>query len=117
MELGQLLEEEKLGGIPVLIFANKQDLLSALSADEVWRYTALRVTPSCVRFIIVFVGPAHTRGPWRALEVCVLIMQIIYLEDRCTRRVVGLCFHVVEQFFFFVQRALPRRPKQSCNTW
>lgn len=35
MELGQLLEEEKLGGIPVLIFANKQDLLSALSSDEV----------------------------------------------------------------------------------
>lgn len=35
VELGQLLEEEKLGGIPVLIFANKQDLLSALSSDEV----------------------------------------------------------------------------------
>ncbi|CAM9722498.1 unnamed protein product, partial [Laminaria digitata] len=35
VELGQLLEEEKLGGIPVLIFANKQDLLSALSSDEI----------------------------------------------------------------------------------
>lgn len=35
VELGQLLEEEKLGGIPVLVFANKQDLLSALSSDEV----------------------------------------------------------------------------------
>ncbi|CAM9379352.1 unnamed protein product [Ectocarpus sp. 13 AM-2016] len=35
VELGQLLEEEKLAGIPVLIFANKQDLLSALSSDEV----------------------------------------------------------------------------------
>lgn len=30
-----MLEEEKLGGIPVLVFANKQDLLSALSSDEV----------------------------------------------------------------------------------
>lgn len=38
VELGQLLEEEKLGGIPVLIFANKQDLLSALSSDEVCMY-------------------------------------------------------------------------------
>lgn len=35
VELGQLLEEEKLGGIPVLVFANKQDLLSALSSDEI----------------------------------------------------------------------------------
>ncbi|CAM9600254.1 unnamed protein product [Chrysoparadoxa australica] len=34
-ELGQLLEEDKLAGVPVLIYANKQDLMSALSAGEI----------------------------------------------------------------------------------
>jgi len=34
-ELQALLEEDKLGGIPVLIFANKQDLISATPADEI----------------------------------------------------------------------------------
>ena len=29
------MEEDKLGGIPVLVFANKQDLISAVPADEV----------------------------------------------------------------------------------
>merc|ERR1711988_1938409 len=33
-ELAELLEEDKLGGIPVLIFANKQDLISAVPSDE-----------------------------------------------------------------------------------
>ena len=35
-ELNELLNEEKLAGIPVLIFANKNDLLNALPAREVW---------------------------------------------------------------------------------
>lgn len=35
VELQQLLEEEKLSGVPLLIFANKQDLLNALSPVEV----------------------------------------------------------------------------------
>ena len=35
VELGQLLEEEKLAAIPVLIFANKQDLMNALPPDEI----------------------------------------------------------------------------------
>ena len=35
VELGLLLEEDKLAGVPLLIFANKQDLLSALPASEV----------------------------------------------------------------------------------
>lgn len=35
VELGQLLEEDKLDGIPLLVFANKQDLLNALPASEV----------------------------------------------------------------------------------
>ena len=34
-ELAELLEEDKLAGVPVLVFANKQDLLSAMPAAEV----------------------------------------------------------------------------------
>merc|ERR1712061_569175 len=34
-ELKELLAEDKLGGLPVLIFANKQDLLQAVPADEI----------------------------------------------------------------------------------
>eukprot|EP01116_Phalansterium_solitarium_P016986 TRINITY_DN4070_c0_g1_i1.p1 TRINITY_DN4070_c0_g1~~TRINITY_DN4070_c0_g1_i1.p1 ORF type:complete len:192 (-),score=26.21 TRINITY_DN4070_c0_g1_i1:127-663(-) len=34
-ELSTLLEEEKLAGVPVLIFANKQDLANALPAKEI----------------------------------------------------------------------------------
>eukprot|EP00761_Pharyngomonas_kirbyi_P011952 gb/GECH01011978.1/.p1 GENE.gb/GECH01011978.1/~~gb/GECH01011978.1/.p1 ORF type:complete len:178 (+),score=51.76 gb/GECH01011978.1/:1-534(+) len=35
VELGKLLEEEKLAGCPILVFANKQDLVTALPASEV----------------------------------------------------------------------------------
>jgi ADP-ribosylation factor-like protein 3 len=35
VELSSLLEEEKLAGVPVLIFANKQDLLNAMPPKEV----------------------------------------------------------------------------------
>ena len=54
LELGQLLCEEKLEGVPLLILANKQDLISAMSAEEIsegfdltsirdrtWNYTTL----------------------------------------------------------------------------
>merc|ERR1711968_435311 len=34
-ELSELTEEDKLGGIPVLVFANKQDLMNATPAEEV----------------------------------------------------------------------------------
>lgn len=34
-ELQSLLEEDKLAGIPSLVFANKQDLLQALPADDI----------------------------------------------------------------------------------
>jgi len=34
-ELAALLEEDKLQGIPVLVFANKQDLMSAVPAEEI----------------------------------------------------------------------------------
>lgn len=34
-ELAALLAEEKLAGVPLLVFANKQDLLSALSAEDI----------------------------------------------------------------------------------
>ncbi len=35
VELQQLLDEERLGRVPLLIMANKQDLLNALSPAEV----------------------------------------------------------------------------------
>lgn len=35
IELQQLLEEDRLAGVPLLIFANKQDLLTALSPTEI----------------------------------------------------------------------------------
>jgi|EP00002_Diphylleia_rotans_P009908 ADP-ribosylation factor-like protein 3 len=35
IELNLLLEEEKMAGVPVLIFANKQDLINAATAEEI----------------------------------------------------------------------------------
>ena len=35
LDLGSLLEESQLAGIPLLIFANKVDLLQAIPADEI----------------------------------------------------------------------------------
>ncbi|GAX79915.1 hypothetical protein CEUSTIGMA_g7355.t1 [Chlamydomonas eustigma] len=34
-ELTEILEEEKMNGIPVLVYANKQDLVGALTADDI----------------------------------------------------------------------------------
>jgi len=34
-ELAELLAEDKLGGVPLLVFANKQDLLQAVPADQI----------------------------------------------------------------------------------
>ncbi|MEQ2208450.1 ADP-ribosylation factor protein 3, partial [Xenoophorus captivus] len=34
LELAELLEEEKLAAVPLLVFANKQDLMSASPASE-----------------------------------------------------------------------------------
>ena len=34
-ELQKLLEEDKLAGVPILVYANKQDLINALPADEI----------------------------------------------------------------------------------
>ena len=34
-EVQALLEEDKLTGVPMLIYANKQDLITALPADEI----------------------------------------------------------------------------------
>lgn len=34
-ELDLILEEEKMNGVPLLVFANKQDLVGALTADEI----------------------------------------------------------------------------------
>ena len=34
-ELAGLLEDDKLAGVPLLIYANKQDLVNALDGDEI----------------------------------------------------------------------------------
>jgi len=41
VELGELLEEEKLAGVPVIIFANKQDLFNAAPAADIAEGLAL----------------------------------------------------------------------------
>jgi ADP-ribosylation factor-like protein 3 len=35
VELQQLLDEERLSHVPLMVMANKQDLLNALSQDEI----------------------------------------------------------------------------------
>ena len=35
LELAALLENDKINGIPLLILANKQDLITAMKADEI----------------------------------------------------------------------------------
>lgn len=42
-ELNELLQEDKLAGIPVLIFANKQDLLNAMTAEDIAKALNLHV--------------------------------------------------------------------------
>eukprot|EP01065_Artemidia_motanka_P048550 TRINITY_DN7842_c0_g1_i1.p1 TRINITY_DN7842_c0_g1~~TRINITY_DN7842_c0_g1_i1.p1 ORF type:complete len:178 (+),score=55.56 TRINITY_DN7842_c0_g1_i1:67-600(+) len=44
-ELQHLLEDEKMAGVPILIFANKQDLATSLSADAV----SEALTLHCIR--------------------------------------------------------------------
>lgn len=41
-ELLELLQEERLAGVPLLVFANKQDLLNAMKEDEVY---SSQITP------------------------------------------------------------------------
>merc|ERR1711998_493035 len=43
-ELGQLLEEEQLAAVPTLVYANKQDLLNAMSAAELMAALELTAT-------------------------------------------------------------------------
>lgn len=47
IELTSLLEEEELAGIPLLVLANKQDLLNAMPAKEVGERRRF-CTPSCL---------------------------------------------------------------------
>merc|ERR1712039_214389 len=35
-ELKELLAEDKLQGVPILVFANKQDIMQAAPAEEIW---------------------------------------------------------------------------------
>jgi ADP-ribosylation factor-like protein 3 len=45
-ELSELLSEEKLAGVPLLVFANKQDLLHAKTAEEITTLMNLHVVTS-----------------------------------------------------------------------
>ena len=63
VELNQLLDEEKLAGIPLLIFANKQDLLNALSAQEITtglNLHAIRCVVIALLFSYVFIAWTST---------------------------------------------------------
>lgn len=40
-QLAELLEEEKLNGVPVLVFANKQDLMNAAKSDQIMETMSL----------------------------------------------------------------------------
>ena len=40
-ELGELLADDKLTGVPLLVFANKQDLIHAASPSEVSKLSML----------------------------------------------------------------------------
>ena len=61
IELKALLEDEKLKNVPVLVFANKSDLLSAMSPDEVGSF------PLCgPSFVLKFAntGFSDNSGAW-----------------------------------------------------
>lgn len=57
-ELGQLMEEEDLAGVPVLVFANKQDLLGAMTGAEIME--ALELTSFKDRWVHVEACSAKT---------------------------------------------------------
>jgi len=57
-ELGQLMEEEDLAGVPVLVFANKQDLLGAMTGAEIME--ALELTALKDRWVHVEACSAKT---------------------------------------------------------
>ena len=70
VELGQLLEEDKLAGVPLLVFANKQDLLNAVPAAEVTLLQASTppwscwlLTPILVLADLPISQPAHGARP------------------------------------------------------
>uniref|UniRef100_A0A803SVU4 ARF like GTPase 3 n=1 Tax=Anolis carolinensis TaxID=28377 RepID=A0A803SVU4_ANOCA len=60
-ELAELVDEEKLSGVPVLIFANKQDLLTAAPAAEIAEGLNLHTIRDRVWQIPVLLRP-HGRG-------------------------------------------------------
>jgi len=57
-ELGSLLEEEQLAGVPVLVLANKQDLLGSAPAEEVMK--ELELTTYTDRWVSIEACSAKT---------------------------------------------------------
>lgn len=83
-ELGELLADEKLTGVPLLVYANKQDLLHSASASDVSLSTLLCMLSCCPHLrqhmaltFIVFVteiGIYKLVLPWMALvQRCVSV--------------------------------------------
>lgn len=90
VELASLLEEDKLAGVPVLVFANKQDLLSALPASEVRTVAAA--------------GGAHAL---RGCRGCRDALRVRWPRAcTCTRSATGRG----------TSRRAPRRRRRACRT-
>ncbi|KAG5489055.1 hypothetical protein JIQ42_00676 [Leishmania sp. Namibia] len=72
-ELEHLLEEEKVAGVPMLIFANKQDLLGALSVEELTvalNLTGLRDRRWCIQACSAKTGEGLDKGiNWAVKQV------------------------------------------------
>lgn len=63
--LEKILRHEDLLGAPILIFANKQDLAGALSADDLWRHFELKELnerPSLVKAVCAYDGSGVREG-------------------------------------------------------
>lgn len=82
-ELASLLEEDKLAGVPTLIFANKQDLLSAKSATEVRRRAGCAASV-CVCACVAGAGNAPCAPHWE-MRACAKAVAVA----RCGVLVVG----------------------------
>ncbi|KAI9363948.1 ADP-ribosylation factor-like protein 3 [Zopfochytrium polystomum] len=72
-ELNQLLEESKLSGVPVLVFANKQDLVNAIPADEIaigLNLNSIRDRQWKIQACSAVEGVGITEGMEWAMSVC-----------------------------------------------
>ncbi|KAJ3330291.1 ADP-ribosylation factor protein 3 [Blyttiomyces sp. JEL0837] len=72
-ELNQLLEESKLTGVPLLVFANKQDLVHALPGDEIatgLNLNSIRERQWKIQACSALTGEGISEGMEWAMAVC-----------------------------------------------